>query len=131
MHGRIFFKSANFYNVDNEKMFTIKIEDGVEERNPRTRIMKSADQQGRILEPEKTYSSSSPFIHLLFIMYFTATNNKRTSKVVTPYNKRAMAEDIASWSETALGLDEDNYFKLKLQNTNSLFLHPTISYFWS
>ena len=44
MHGRIFFKSANFYNVDNEKMFTIKIEDGVEERNPRTRIMKSADQ---------------------------------------------------------------------------------------
>ena len=31
--------------------------------------MKSANQWCRILDPEKTYSTSSPFIHSLFFMY--------------------------------------------------------------
>ena len=39
------------------------------ERNPRTRIIKSAKHQCRILEPEKTFSTSSPFIRSLFTVY--------------------------------------------------------------
>ena len=36
------------------------------------------------------------------------------SKVVTPDNKRTIAEITASWSETAQELDEHNNLKLKL-----------------
>ena len=34
--------------------------------------------------------------------------------MVTPDNKRTMAENTASWSETAQELDEDDNLKLKL-----------------
>ena len=37
--------------------------------NPQKRIMKSENQLCLILEPEKTFSTSSPFIHSLFNMY--------------------------------------------------------------
>ena len=38
-------------------------------RNPLKRIIKSINDWCRILEQEKTYSTSFPFIHSLFIMY--------------------------------------------------------------
>ena len=37
-----------------------------------------------------------------------------SSKVVTPDNKRTMAENTASWSETAQELADDDNLKLKL-----------------
>ena len=53
--------------------------------------------------------TSSPFIRS-----FLSCNYKCTSKVVTPDNKRTMAENTASWSETAQELKEDDNLKLKL-----------------
>ena len=37
--------------------------------NARKKIMKSKNELCRILEPEKTFSNSSPFIHSIFDMY--------------------------------------------------------------
>ena len=52
---------------------------------------------------------------LLVIHYvFICRSNKCTSKVVTPDNKRTMAENTASWSETAQELADDDNLKLKV-----------------
>ena len=67
-------------------------------------IMKSANQQTRILELEKTYSTSNTFV---IYHVFTTRSKKCTSKVVTPDDKRTMAENTASWSEPAQELKED------------------------
>jgi len=70
---------------------------------------------------------------LNFLSFYTLVLNmyKCTSKVVTPDNKRTMAENTASWSETAQELDEDDNLKLNFFSTSLLFLRPTISYSWS
>ena len=53
------------------------------------------------------------FFYALVIYYvIISRSNKCTSKVVTPDNKRTMAENTASWSETAQESDEDNKLKL-------------------
>ena len=54
------------------------------------------------------------FNRLVIYNVFLSRSNKCTSKVVTPDNKRTMAENTASWSETAQELDEDDNLKLKL-----------------
>jgi len=54
------------------------------------------------------------FYTLIFNMYLYLEAINVTSKVVTPDNKRTMAENTASWSETAQELDEDDNLNLKL-----------------
>ena len=55
------------------------------------------------------------FFYILVIYHvIISRSNKCTSKVVTPDNKRTMAENIASWSETAQESKEDDNLKLKL-----------------
>ena len=61
------------------------------------------------------------FYTLVIFHVFFSRSNKCTSKVVTPDNKQTMAENTASWSETAQKLDEDNS-SLNFFSTNSLFL---------
>ena len=55
------------------------------------------------------------FFYILVIYHvIISRNNKCTSKVMTPDNKRTMAENTASWSETAQESKEDDNLKLKL-----------------
>ena len=60
-------------------IYLFKITCTVEDKNPRKRIIKSANQLCRILEPEKIYSSSSPsfnifiFHHLIIKMYIISS----------------------------------------------------------
>ena len=55
----------------------------------------------------------------LLVIYhvFISRSNKCTSKVVTPDNKRIMAENTASCTETAQELDEVDNLKLKLTSS--------------
>ena len=53
------------------------------------------------------------------------------SKVVTPDNKQTMAENKASWSETAQELKEDDNLKLELLIHKFTISSTYISYSWS
>ena len=87
-----------------------------------------------ILDPEKTYSSSFPFIHSVFIMYLhleainkllkmwllrAQTANEPWLKMQPPDQKQ-----LKNW--TKMTISNFNFLII-----NSLFLHPTISYSWS
>ena len=70
---------------------------------------------------------------LLVIYHVFITRSNKC--VVTPDNKRTMAENTASWSETAQELKEDNNLKLKLLihkfNIPSSYNKLNLSYSWS
>jgi hypothetical protein len=65
------------------------------------------------------------FYTLVIYHVIISISNKCTSKVVTPDNKRTMAENLVgklnNWTRITIS-------SLNLLSTNSLFLHPTISY---
>ena len=60
--------------------------------------MKSANQWCRILEPEKTYSTSSPFIHSLFILYLNLEAINVLKHTDLKKNETSLVSDVSKIS---------------------------------
>ena len=86
--------------------------------NPQMKIIKSANQQRRILEPEKTYSSSSPLLSSLFIMYlYLEAINVLLNRCPQTTNEPLSKTQPLLIRNISIELDENDNVKHKLTSS--------------